>query len=1019
MFSLDIHTLSFVAMITSVLLAVGLQFVSKIISRESCLQLWALGTTANGCAYVLFAFRGVVPDLLSIVIANTTIVAGSTFLYLGSRHFRGLTSQSAWHWAPAVVGAVSFSYFTYWTPNLMARIVIMSALTSILLFANFRILVRGGDSRDRLARWLVAVPFLCTAIFLLARAVISAQMTVENQNFMALANPIQTLSFIFGIGINLALGIGLPILVSGRMQMKLADGEKRYRGLYNKTPCIMHSIDQDGKLTSVSDYWLQIFGYSRDEVIGRPSSDFLTPESQRYAKEHVLPEFFRTGSCVNVPYQFVTKDGRILDMLLSAIGERNGGLQVVKSLAVMHDVTARNRAEAALIESERRFRGAFETAAHGMALVSTAGRFIKVNSALCKMLGYSEEELLTTDFQSISHPDDLAVDLVHVQNILAGSIETYHMEKRYVHKSGAVVWILLSVSLVRNQDGAPLHFVSQIQDISERKSASERLQALLDNASDGIHVLDEDGNIVQFSLSFAAMLGYTTEEAAKLNVRDWDAQFSRDELVEKVHSLIREAASFETTHRRQDGSLFDVEINAKQIALGGNRHLYASSRDITERKRNQRQLEQLLAEQKAMLENDLVGIARLRDRIIIWANPAFEKMLGYASGEAPGASIRQHYPSEEAYLNLGVAAYPQMAEGVTFRSQIEYVRRDGIHIWVDISGAALDQATGESLWCYIDVTERHYLEQSIAQSEQRMELALAGAGLGMWDLDLPSGKFTHDQRLITMFGYAPDEVEATPETFFENLHPDDVQKFRTLLYTHLKGDTASFECEFRMRNSSGDWIWIMSRGKVVDRDQSGRATRITGTNQDISERKANEARINELVFFDPLTHLPNRRMLLDRLNSGLAHSRRFVRRMAVMFLDLDRFKQINDTLGHDVGDSLLIEVAARLKACVRAGDTVSRQGGDEFVIILAEIAYPLATTIVADKIIEAIGKPVQVGEHVLNVTMSIGIAIHDVNGTDDAIDLMKKADIAMYTAKQAGRNCYRIYEEAGTSPNGR
>jgi len=287
---------------------------------------------------------------------------------------------------------------------------------------------------------------------------------------------------------------------------------------------------------------------------------------------------------------------------------------------------------------------------------------------------------------------------------------------------------------------------------------------------------------------------------------------------------------------------------------------------------------------------------------------------------------------------------------------------------------------------------------------------LAGADLGMWDLDIPNGKFNHNERLVTMLGFSPDEVEATTDRFLSRLHPDDHAKFQSAFYAHLKGETEGFNCEYRLRNKEDRWSWIMSRGKVVERDDNGRAVRITGTNQDIGERKASEARINELVFYDPLTHLPNRRMLLDRLNNGLVQARRFGRRMAVMFLDVDRFKLINDSMGHDVGDSLLIEVADRLQSCVRAGDTVARQGGDEFVIVLAEIAYPLATGVVAENILECLRQPVQIGNLTFHVSMSIGIAVHDVNGTDDAVELMKKADNAMYIAKQSGRDCYRIFE---------
>jgi len=167
-----------------------------------------------------------------------------------------------------------------------------------------------------------------------------------------------------------------------------------------------------------------------------------------------------------------------------------------------------------------------------------------------------------------------------------------------------------------------------------------------------------------------------------------------------------------------------------------------------------------------------------------------------------------------------------------------------------------------------------------------------------------------------------------------------------------------------------------------------------------------------LALYDPLTELPNRRMLIDRLNSGLSQAKRFERSLAVMFLDLDRFKEINDTCGHEVGDVLLREVGKRLTTCVRSGDTVSRSGGDEFIIVLPEIAHPTDATVVAEKIIQTLTEPIHIDSHSLNITTSIGIAVYPINGTDDGQELMKKADKAMYSAKKAGRNGYQLFADA-------
>lgn len=170
-----------------------------------------------------------------------------------------------------------------------------------------------------------------------------------------------------------------------------------------------------------------------------------------------------------------------------------------------------------------------------------------------------------------------------------------------------------------------------------------------------------------------------------------------------------------------------------------------------------------------------------------------------------------------------------------------------------------------------------------------------------------------------------------------------------------------------------------------------------------------EEQIWNLAFLDPLTNLPNRRMLSEHLAHALSQAKRNEGSLAIMFLDLDNFKAINDTLGHDVGDELLKAVSVRLRACVRLGDTVSRTGGDEFVIVLSEIASPDDAALVADKIIKAINAPLQIADNTINVSTSIGIAVYPISGSDDAQELMKKADKALYVAKAAGRNGYKFF----------
>lgn len=259
----------------------------------------------------------------------------------------------------------------------------------------------------------------------------------------------------------------------------LKTSEARYRLLYQNTPVMLHSIDQRGRLVSVSNTWLTKMGYERSEVIGRASTDFLSPTSQIYTRQKVLPQFFQTGTCQDIPYQLVTKQGDMIDVLLSAFAERDDQGNLIRTLAVSIDVTERNRIETALRESEERFRLAFEKAAIGMAIVSPTGKWLKVNASLCDIVGYSEAQLLTMTFQDITHPDDIALDLQASAQLLKGEIDNYHTQKRYIHQQGHIVWISLSASLVFRNDGRPLHFITQIENISARKVSEQKLSESL------------------------------------------------------------------------------------------------------------------------------------------------------------------------------------------------------------------------------------------------------------------------------------------------------------------------------------------------------------------------------------------------------------------------------------------------------------------------------------------------------------------------------------------------------------
>jgi diguanylate cyclase (GGDEF)-like protein/PAS domain S-box-containing protein len=299
-----------------------------------------------------------------------------------------------------------------------------------------------------------------------------------------------------------------------------------------------------------------------------------------------------------------------------------------------------------------------------------------------------------------------------------------------------------------------------------------------------------------------------------------------------------------------------------------------------------------------------------------------------------------------------------------------------------------------------------------AADEARIDMALEGGGLGLWEWPLAGKHKQLDARAAAMIGYTVLQADKDPD-WMQGVHPDDRLMLEQCLAQHLGGQAPAFDVEYRHRRAHGGWIWVHCRGKVLDQPGHRQSPRMVGTMQDISARKHAEAEIEHLAFYDSLTDLPNRRLLRDRLAQALRKCERKRRAGAVLFIDLDNFKNLNDTLGHGVGDRLLQQVALRLRGVTRESDTVARVGGDEFVILLEELdeSGPCAGSraeLVAQKVLGALATAYHLDGYELYSTPSIGIALYDVH--DQPVDeVLKRADLAMYDAKAAGRNTYRFF----------
>ena len=421
-----------------------------------------------------------------------------------------------------------------------------------------------------------------------------------------------------------------------------------------------------------------------------------------------------------------------------------------------------------------------------------------------------------------------------------------------------------------------------------------------------------------------------------------------------------------------------------------------------ERRRAYSALKQSERRHRLLFERNLAGVYRNTvDGRMLECNDAFASILGYGSREE-----LLHVPARELYFSA--EEREQFVSAVREQGSIRGMevclrRKDGHAVWVLESVHLLGDVLEGTV---IDITDRKRAETALRDSEARYRL-MAENSTDLIARTTPDGIFVYASDAIrNLLGYEPAEVIGTP--IRNIIHPGDRPALREIV-PDAHGQTFSY----RAQRKDGTVIWFESTSRALF-DADGAMTEIISVSRDISERRRAEEQIEYQAYHDGLTGLPNRLLFRDRLTIALAHAKRQQAPLVLMFLDLDRFKIVNDTLGHSLGDALLRVVAARLRAVLREGDTIARMGGDEFTVLLADLKEARDAARIAQKLLETVAEPVRVEGHELYVTTSIGIAVFPNDG-DTAELLLKNADSAMYQAKDAGRNSYRLCTQAMNS----
>lgn len=759
------------------------------------------------------------------------------------------------------------------------------------------------------------------------------------------------------------------------------------------------------------------------------------------------------------------------------------------------------------------------------------------------------------------------------------------LEREYLQRESVAQCTRL-VDRVRELDKSKSELLKAQADLVEREAY---LSAIILSEPVCIKTVDEHGNLLTMNPAGLEMIeADSINQVVGRSVIGLIAPDYRTSYADLHSRVVRgESGEMEFEVVGLKGGRRWLETHGVPLPLQGKNIHLAVSRDITSRKENQQYLELVLGEQRAMLENEIVGIVKTRNRNIVWTNPAFSNMLGYRVDELVGSSTRQNFPSQESYEDLAAKAYPTFAKGGIFRSQIEHVRKDGRKIWVEINGSALDGRSGECLWSFVDITDRKRVEQELQRQikfgnalnalakitiegenvdrileattrlvGETLELdrslvyeveysarrsvglcewlnpAAIGLkpGIGVYDLDVFKNTFADIQRtqryqishiddvnylfisdksdkllhgemgiqsliwfpfnfregacnllvLIQVHSrrlWSDKEIEfieavsrqvsiGLTKIYLIDEQRKALQKLELAasVFTHTRegitittpnGEIVDVNAAFsritgytrdevigknpRILNSGRQsatfykdmWRQIAEKGywtgELWNRRKDGdiyaemlTITSVKGANNvvehcvaifsDITAFKEHANQLDRIAHYDALTNLPNRVLLADRLQQGMLHEIRNGKKLAVVFIDLDGFKFVNDTYGHAAGDQLLVSIASRMKQCLREGDTLSRIGGDEFVAVLRDLDNVASSVALLTRMLNAAAQPALINDAPLQVSASFGVTYYPQAQDVEADQLLRQADQAMYQAKLAGKNRYCFFD---------
>jgi diguanylate cyclase (GGDEF)-like protein/PAS domain S-box-containing protein len=648
------------------------------------------------------------------------------------------------------------------------------------------------------------------------------------------------------------------------------------------------------------------------------------------------------------------------------------------------------------------------------------GNFVYVSPLFQELSGYSDKESIGRNPLDYLHPDDREMVREKAIKCLRGENPDSY-EYRFIRHNGELIWVLEMVtSIVYKGERGTL---GSFMDITERKRAEEALHQseekyrnIIENMQEGYFEMDLAGNYTSVNDAECRNTGYPKEELIGMNNRQYQDETTAQKMNQLFIRLYRtgepvKALDVEIIRKTGTKGFNEVSVSLIRDAEGKPIGFRGISRDITERKRAEEELRKSEERYRTILEDIDEGYFEIDLKgNFTFVNDAECRDLGYSREELIGMNYRQY--SDEAtakklyeiYYNIYNTGKPVK------RFPGQFISKDGRRHFNEVSTSLIRNQEGKPVGfrgIARDFTERKQMEEKIRQSEERYRTIIEEMEEWYFETDLNGRILFFNDVFVRGLGYSQKDLTGLSfRTFLRKEEADTVYKvFHQILET---GEAArNFPYEF-VRPDGG--ITFAEFSIFPKKDQEGKLDGFRGVGHDITARKHAEEKVQYMATHDALTNLPNRLMFNQLVKHAVQTARRYQRRFAVFFIDLDRFKIINDTLGHEAGDQLLQEISTRFQQELRAVDIVARLGGDEFVILVEEVNDASQVAAVAHKILSAAMKPIVLIGQECRVTASIGICMYPEDA-DDEQSLMKNADIAMYFAKEEGKNNYQFYSK--------